>query len=153
MRQPTPITAINCEDGKHRHFASISEACRKLGMASTYACRRVNGGQPCKGWLLFDDDHATSPEAVEAQRRHVKGYETKMQAMQARKDTLVSIRIDSRTTILVKASKWTPDYAERYRETLKKRNEIISNNGDNFRKLPSVKKPKRGPGRPRKEVR
>ena len=37
----------------------------------------------------------------------------------SRKDTdpesLVSVRIDARTVILVKARNWTPDYAERYR--------------------------------------
>lgn len=131
MLPPRPTTAINCEDGRRRHFARMSEMRSSLGLSESYVQRRINSGTPCKGWLIYDDDHATSPEAVEAQRRHVKGYEEKEQRRQAKKkDALVSVRIDAKTVILVKASKWTPDFAERYREKLKSMNGIRSTSGD-----------------------
>lgn len=124
MKTPKPTIAYHIPDAKRKRFASQNEMYKKLGIAPTYAARRINTGKPCKGWLLYDANHADSPEAREQLRKHCPeaGY--------------VSVRIDSRTTILVKAEKWTPDYAERYREKLNRQPDHRS--GD-FRQLQSVK--------------
>ena len=135
MIPPKKMTAISCLTGGRRHFKSIGDMVRQLSINRTYAVERINSGEPCKGWLLYDNDHDTSPEAREAMRRHVRGFDAKCQARQARREAYVSVRIDSRTTILVKASKWTPDYAERYRERLNDRVQVDSD----FRRLQKVK--------------
>ena len=135
MIPPKKMTAISCLTGGRRHFKSIGDMVKQLGINRTYAVERINSGTPCKGWLLYDTDHDTSPEAREAMRRHVKGFEAKCQAKQSKREAFVSVRIDSRTTILVKASKWTPDCAERYKARLNDRVQV----DNDFRLLPKVK--------------
>lgn len=139
MKTPKPTIAYHIPDAKRKRFASQNEMYKKLGIAPTYAARRINTGEPCKGWLLYDVNHADSPEAREHLRKHCPEYDKKLQRIEAhngRKGGYVSVRIDSRTTILVKAEKWTPDYAERYREKLNRQPDHRS--GD-FRQLQSVK--------------
>lgn len=99
MIPPKKMTAISCVTGGRRHFKSIGDMVKQLGINRTYAVERINSGTPCKGWLLYDTDHDTSPEAREAMRRHVKGFEAKCQAKQSKREAFVSVRIDSRTTI------------------------------------------------------
>ena len=135
MIPPKKMTAISCLTGGRRHFKSIGDMVKQLGINRTYAVERINSGTPCKGWLLYDTDHDTSPEAREAMRRHVQGFDVKWQAKQSKREAFVSVRIDSRTTILVKASKWSPDYADLYRARLNDRVQVDSD----FRRLPSVK--------------
>jgi hypothetical protein len=61
------------------------------------------------------------------------------------------VYIDRRTTLLVPADKWTPDYAERYKERIEASRPQSHTQG--FRERNNTIKtqlPKRGPGRPRK---
>lgn len=125
MKQPKPITAFRIPDAERHHFASSRELVRKLDITQAYALRRLNTGIPCKGWLLFDDNHANTPEAREMIRAVCTNFDEKMEQIEARAkgrenpDALISVRIDSKTVILVKAKNWTPDYAERYRAKMR----------------------------------
>lgn len=146
MRPPKPIIAYHIPDAQRRRFPSKNEMYKRLGISSTYADLRVNTGIPCKGWLLYDENHSDAPETREHLRKHCPEYDGKLQAIEAhhglgkRSGGYVSVRIDSRTTILVKADKWTPDYAERYREKLRESNTFVQRNSGDWRNKESVKK-------------
>lgn len=122
MRDQQPVTAFGIADGKRRQYPSIRELSRKLKISGSYARRKINSGLPCKGYLLFDDIHADTPETKEMLRSVCADFDKHNEEATAKakrkRDGLVSVRIDSKTVILIKASRWTPDYAERYRAKL-----------------------------------
>lgn len=154
-REPKPTIAVCIEDGKTYRFESVNAMCRKLGTTVTYALRRLNTGTPAKGYLFFTADRIDSPEAQQHLERQVKGWRTKKEAAQAKRKGLVSVVIDRKTTLLVPADKWTPDYAERWKARMAasqpqhRPSEAFITMNDRI-KEPRVK---RGQGRPRKEKR
>lgn len=117
------MTAFCIDDGKRRQYPSVRELCRKLKLSDTYARRKINSGSPCKGYLLFDDIHANTPETKAILSSVCSAFDKHNEEIEAKakrkRDGLVSVRIDSKTVILVKASRWTPDYAERYRAKMR----------------------------------
>lgn len=154
-REPKPTVAVGIEDGKRHRFESVNAMCRKLCITVTYALLRLNTVTPAKGYLLFTADRIDSPEAQEQCRQKVNGWQAKQEARQAKKHGLVSVSVDRKTTLLVPAEKWTPDYAERWKarmaasQPLQRQHDSIITMNDRI-KEPRVK---RGPGRPRKEKR
>ena len=125
MRAGMPLVAYRVADGLLRRFTSIYDLERKLGIAHSYSNIRKNTGKACKGWLIFDAEKENDPETIamlQAAMAEIDNYnqvaEERAKAT-AKADRLVSVRIDSKTVILVKASKVTPDYAERYRAKMR----------------------------------
>lgn len=155
-REPKPTVAVDIEDGKCHRFESVNAMCRKLGTTVTYALRRLNTGTPAKGYLLFTADRIDSPEAQEQCRLKVNGWQAKQEARQAKKKQgLVSVYVDRKTTLLVPAEKWTPDYAERWKARMAASQPLQRQNDSFITMNDRIKEPrvKRGPGRPRKENR
>lgn len=154
-RETKPIIAVCIEDGKTYRFESVNAICRKLGITVTYALRRLNTGTPAKGFLFFTADRIDSPEAQQHLADKVKGWRTRKEAAQAKRKGLVSVYVDRKTTLLVPAEKWTPDYAERWKARMAA-SQTQHRQADAFVKMNDTIKaprPKRGPGRPRKEKR
>ncbi len=48
-------------------------------------------------------------------RKLSPAFDEAFRARARKPDHEISVRIDKRTVVMVKASKWTPDYAERYK--------------------------------------
>lgn len=125
MRAAKPIVAYRVADGLQRRFTSIYDLERKLGIAHSYSNIRKNTGKACKGWLIFDADKAGKPETNDLVRSAMEDVESQNKAVEEeakakiKSDSLVSVRIDAKTVILVKASKLTPDYAEKYRAKMR----------------------------------
>lgn len=120
MRTAKPVTAFRVADAKREDFPTVSAMCLKFGIAQSYAIRKIGTGVPCKGFLIFETHKADSPEAKDMVRAVCLGMDKREEAAEARrkrmsKEAKVSVRIDRKTVILVPASKWTPDYAERYK--------------------------------------
>lgn len=155
-REPKPTVAVGIEDGKRHRFESVNAMCRKLGFTVSYALLRLNTGTPAKGYLLFTADLIDSPEAQEQCRRKVNGWQAKQEARQAKKKQgLVSVYVDRKTTLLIPAEKWTPDYAERWKARMAASKPLGSRTDALVLRNDTIKEPrvKRGPGRPRKEKR
>lgn len=154
-RGPKPTVAVDIEDGKRHRFESVNAMCRKLCITVTYALLRLNTGTPAKGYLLFTADRIDSPEAQE-QCLKVNGWQAKQEARQAKKKHgLVSVSVDRKTTLLVPAEKWTPDYAERWKARMAA-SQPEGRQHDSFITMNDrIKEPrvKRGQVRPRKEKR
>lgn len=126
-----------------RGLPHLSAMCAKFGIAQSYAIRKIGTGVPCKGFLIFETHKADSPEAKEMVRAVCLGMDKREEAAEARrkrrnKEAKVSVRIDRKTVILVPASKWTPDYAERYVARLAA-SKPSQHNGNDFRKLAPIK--------------
>lgn len=149
MKAPRPLIAYDLETGNATRHASIRDAEKACGVSQVYLTKRINSNKPAKGFLFYDAAKAYTPETIAKVRKLSPAFK----ARKRKPDHEISVRIDPRTVILVKASKWTPDYAERYRERMEaSRPQNRFNYSDYFVKMnDGIRKPKRGPGRPRKE--
>lgn len=156
MKPPRPIVTYELETGNAVRHASIHAVLKALATNESYARNRINDGKPCKGFLLYDLQHAYTGDTIAHVRKLSQAFDAAFKARSKQPDHEISVRIDPRTVILVKASKWTPDYAERYKARMEaSKPHPHSNYGDWMReKNDSIKPktPKRGPGRPRKAV-
>lgn len=115
MKPPRPIVAYELETGNAVRHASIHAAFRAMETSESYATKRINSGKPCKGVLLYDLQHAYTPETIRHVRKLSPAFDEAFRARAKKPDHEISVRIDKRTVVMVKASKWTPDFAERYR--------------------------------------
>lgn len=115
MKAPRPIVAYELETGNATRHASIREAEKTCGVSQVYLQKKLNTGKPAKGFLFYDAAKAYSPETIRHVRKMSPAFDEAFRARAKQPDHEISVRIDARTVIMVKASKWTPDYAERYR--------------------------------------
>lgn len=154
MKAPRPLVAYDLETGNATRHASIREAEKACGVSQVYLTKRINSHKPAKGFLFYDAAKAYTPETIARVRKLSPAFDAAFKARKRKPDHEISVRIDPRTVIMVKASKWTPDYAERYRERMEaSRPQNRFNYSDYFVKMnDGIRKPKRGPGRPRKET-
>lgn len=154
MKAPRPLIAYDLETGNAQRHASIREAEKACGVSQVYLTKRINSGKPAKGILFYDAAKAYTPETIRQVRKLSPAFNDAFKARKRKPDHEISVRIDPRTVILVKASKWTPDYAERYLAKMEaSRPDRRFNTSESFIKAnESIRKPKRGPGRPRKEA-
>lgn len=152
MKAPRPLIAYDLETGNAQRHASIPEAEKACGVSQVYLTKRINSGKPAKGILFYDAAKAYTPETIRQVRKLSPAFNDAFKARKRKPDHEISVRIDPRTVILVKASKWTPDYAERYLAKMEaSRPDRRFNTSESFIKAnESIRKPKRGPGRPRK---
>ena len=151
MKAPKPVVAYDIDTGTASRFASMNDCFRSLGLSAVYASSKLNTGRRVKRWLLYDTAHAYTPGTIAHVRKISPAFDEAFNATADQSDHEVSVRIDSKTVILVKASKWTPDYADRYRERMEASRPQSHTQG--FREMDDTIKtqlPKRGPGRPRK---
>ena len=152
MRQPRPLIAYDIETGNATRHASVRDAEKACGVSQVYLTKRINSGKPAKGLLFYDAAKAYTPETIRQVRKLSPAFDAAFKARKKKPDHEISVRIDPRTVILVRASKWTPDYAERYLAKMESsRPDRRFSNSDSFLKAnDGIRKPKRGPGRPRK---
>lgn len=115
MKAPRPIVAYELETGNATRHASIREAEKTCGVSQVYLQKKLNTGKPAKGFLFYDAAKAYSPETIRHVRKMSPAFDEAFRARAKQPDHEISVRIDARTVIMVKASKWTPDYAERYK--------------------------------------
>lgn len=115
MKPPRPIVAYELETGDATRHASIREAEKTCGVSQVYLQRKLNTGKPAKGFLFYDAAKAYAPEVIRQVRKLSPAFDAAFKARAKQPDSEISVRIDKRTVVMVKASKWTPDYAERYR--------------------------------------
>ena len=152
MKAPRTLIAYDLETGNSTRLASIREAEKACGVSQVYLTKRINSNKPAKGFLFYDTAKAYLPETIAKVRKLSPAFNDAFKARKKAPDHEISVRIDPRTVILVKASKWTPDYAERYLAKMEaSRPQQRFSYSDYFVKMnDGIKKPKRGPGRPRK---
>ena len=115
MKPPRPIVAYELETGNATRHASIREAEKACGVSQVYLQKKINTGKPAKGFLFYDAAKAYTPESIRQVRKLSPAFDEAFRARARKPDHEISVRIDKRTVVMVKASKWTPDYAERYR--------------------------------------
>lgn len=158
MKAPRPLIAYDIETGNATRHASIIKAEKACGFSKDYLAKKINTGKPAKGFLFYDAAKAYTPETIAKVRKLSPAFDEAFKSSKRHPDHEISVRIDPRTVILVKASKWTPDYAERYKARMEasrpgRRHHdtfVEMNDRINERKK-AAKAAKRGPGRPRKE--
>lgn len=157
MRQPRPLVAYEIETGNATRHASVRDAEKASGVSQVYLTKRINSNKPAKGFLFYDAAKAYTTETIAKVRKLSPAFNAAFKARKGQPDHEISVRIDPRTVIMVKASKWTPDYADRYRERMAASLPSQRWSGDQCMRLYNdtlkPKRPKRGPGRPRKEAR
>lgn len=115
MKPPRPIVAYELETGNATRHASVREAEKACGVSQVYLQKRIGTGKPAKGFLFYDAAKAYAPEVIRHVRKLSPAFDEAFKARAKKPDHEISVRIDKRTVVMVKASKWTPDYAERYR--------------------------------------
>ena len=115
MKPPRPIVVYELETGTATRHASIREAEKACGVSQVYLQKKLNKGKPAKGFLFYDTAKAYTPEAIRQVRKLSPAFDEAFRAHSKKPDHEISVRIDKRTVVMVKASKWTPDYAERYK--------------------------------------
>ena len=114
MKPPRPIVAYELETGNATRHASVRMAEKACGVSQVYLQKKLNTGKPAKGFLFYDAAKAYAPEAIRQVRKLSPAFDEAFMARARKPDHEISVRIDKRTVVMVKASKWTPDYAERY---------------------------------------
>lgn len=140
------LIAYDLETGNATRHASVRDAEKASGVSQVYLTKRINSGKPAKGLLFYDAAKAYTPKTIRQVRKLSPAFNDAFKARKRQPDHEISVRIDSRTVILVRASKWKPDYAKRYLAKME-----ASRPDRRFIKAnESIRKPKRGPGRPRK---
>ena len=115
MKPPRPIVAYELETGNATRYASVREAEKACGVSQVYLQKRIGTGKPAKGFLFYDAAKAYTPEVIRQVRKLSPAFDEAFKTRAKKPDHEISVRIDKRTVVMVKASKWTPDYAERYR--------------------------------------
>lgn len=115
MKPPRPIVAYELETGNATRHASVRMTEKDCGVSHVYLQKKINTGKPAKGFLFYDAAKAYTPEAIRQVRKLSPAFDEAFKAHSKKPDHEISVRIDKRTVVMVKASKWTPDYAERYR--------------------------------------
>ena len=115
MKAPRPIVVYELETGNATRHASIREAEKTCGVSQVYLQKKLNTGKPAKGFLFYDAAKAYAPETIRQVRKLSPAFDEAFRAHSKKPDHEISVRIDKRTVVMVKASKWTPDYAERYK--------------------------------------
>lgn len=115
MKPPRPIVAYELETGNATRHASVRMAEKACGVSQVYLQKKLNTGKPAKGFLFYDAAKAYAPEVIRHVRKLSPAFDAAFKTRAKKPDHEISVRIDKRTVVMVKASKWTPDYAERYR--------------------------------------
>lgn len=117
MRKSTPITAVNLKNGRHIDFGSLSQASNVMEISYFKIKQMLQQKTAYLHWYVYlqghDNIHADKVE------RLMKQYK-KFGPIKQDQDTLVSLRIDSHTVIMVPRYKATDKYAQKYRERLEK---------------------------------
>ena len=133
MRKPIPVTVVNLETGKRNSYPSYSAAANATSLSFQSIKKMMETKSAYKKWYVFRHGHDRYHEERIAYFTHVyadrykehtveegkMAKRDKMEKMTA-DETLVSLRIDSHTVIMVPRYKATEKYAQKYRERLEK---------------------------------
>lgn len=119
MRQPIPVTAVNLDTLERLDFPSMARAAEHCQVDKSMLLKYLRNDQMWRGWYWCPTDVADQrmDRALYLSRR----WKAEGKPMSRKgKPTLVPLRLDSHTVILVKPEKATPEYAEQYRHKLLK---------------------------------
>lgn len=123
MRAAIPTYAVNLCTLERKLYPSTNAAARHLDFHVDTVRIHLNNDTPFSGWYFC---HAADIEAKTERIRYLsdkwkkEGMPVKQRNTTTPKESLVSLRIDSHTVIMVTPDKATPEYAEQYREKLSK---------------------------------
>lgn len=123
MRPPTPICVVNLETLDRKTFQSVNSAARHIGFVVDTVRNHFNNDTPFNGWYFCAAaaiDTKTERIRYLSEKWKKEGMPVKQRNATKPKESLVNLRIDSHTVIMVPLEKATPEYAEQYRQKLLK---------------------------------
>ncbi len=123
MNQPTPTCAVNLETLERKYFPSFTAAAVHTGVGKMQVSKCFRDDTPFNGWYFCPADKVgekTERIRYLSNKWIKEGMPVKRRNATKPKESLVSLRLDSHTVILVKPEKATPEYAEQYRQKLLK---------------------------------
>lgn len=122
MNQPTPTCAVNLETLERKYFPSFTAAAVHTGVGKMQVSKCFRDDTPFNGWYFCPADKVgekTERIRYLSNKWIKEGMPVQQRNATKPKESLVSLRIDSHTVILVKPENATEEYAEKYREKLK----------------------------------
>ena len=123
MNQPTPTCAVNLETLERKYFPSFTAAAVHTGVDKCQVSKCFRSDTPFNGWYFCPADKVgekTERIRYLSNKWIKEGMPVQQRNATKPKESLVSLRLDSHTVILVKPEKATPEYAEQYRQKLLK---------------------------------
>lgn len=121
MMKPHPIVAVNLETLERFRFPSFAKAAIATGTTVATVTKCYHDDAQHNGWYYCDNDQLEAT-AVRIRQLSAKWKREGMPIRPYRRkaepnaDSLVSLRIDSHTVILVPPEKATEEYARQWRE-------------------------------------
>ena len=123
MKPPVPVTAFNLDTLERLDFPSMARAADHCMVDKSMLQKYLRNDQMWRGWYWCPTEVADlrMERVLYLSRRWQSEDRPKPRKPTKRSQkTLVSLRIDSHTCILVPPDKATPEYAEQYRQKLLK---------------------------------
>lgn len=123
MNTPTPTCAVNLETLERKYFPSFTAAAVHTGVDKCQVSKCFRSDTPFNGWYFCPADKVgekTERIRYLSNKWIKEGMPVQQRNATKPKESLVSLRLDSHTVILVKPEKATPEYAEQYRQKLLK---------------------------------
>ena len=123
MKPPIPVTAFNLDTLERLDFPSMARAADHCLVDKSMLQKYLRNDQMWRGWYWCPTEVADlrMERVLYLSRRWQSEDRPKPRKPTKRSQkTLVSLRIDSHTCILVPPDKATPEYAEQYRQKLLK---------------------------------
>ena len=123
MKPPIPVTAFNLDTLERLDFPSMARAADHCMVDKSMLQKYLRNDQMWRGWYWCPTEVADlrMERVLYLSRRWQSEDRPKPRKPTKRSQkTLVSLRIDSHTCILVPPDKATPEYAEQYRQKLLK---------------------------------
>ena len=121
MKTPHPIVAVNLETLESYPFPSFAKAAAFTGTTVTTVMKCYHDDAQHNGWYYCDNDQLEAT-AIRIRQLAAKWRREGMPIRPYRRkadpnaDSLVPLRIDSHTVILVPPEKATEEYARQWRE-------------------------------------
>jgi hypothetical protein len=123
MKAPIPTYAVNLCTLERKLYPSINVAARHLDFHVDTVRIHLNNDTPFNGWYFCpasDIEAKTERIRFLSDKWKKEGMPVKQRNATKPQESLVSLRIDSHTVIMVPPEKATPEYADQYREKLSK---------------------------------
>lgn len=117
-KPPIPIIAVDLETGERRQFPTMTAAANFTQMSVTTALNVYKADGTHGKWYFC------RPEAYPLKADRIRALAKIWQSKKSTREpvmespSLVSLRIDAHTVIMVSPEKATPEYAARYRQRL-----------------------------------
>ena len=121
MRPPVPVTAFNLDTLERLDFPSMARAADHCLVDKSMLQKYLRNDQMWRGWYWCPTEVAgLRMERVLYLSRRWQSEDKPKAYRRKESPKLVPLRLDSHTVLYVKPEKATPEYAEQYRQKLKK---------------------------------